>query len=95
LSDTDYCYSIDIAEIEEPCSHSVQFGGLCSLCGKDMTEYVCGFFVTPLALSLVMADGYCRVTYNTDFADAERATINMIHDNMDLTVSADVRIMVS
>ncbi|KAH0558395.1 hypothetical protein GP486_004948 [Trichoglossum hirsutum] len=59
--------SIDVAEIEEPCSHSVQFGGLCSLCGKDMTE----------------------VTYNTDFADAERATINMIHDNMDLTVSAD------
>ncbi|KAI9787772.1 MAG: Carboxy-terminal domain (CTD) phosphatase [Geoglossum umbratile] len=59
--------SIDVAEIEEPCSHSVQFGGLCSLCGKDMTE----------------------VTYNTDFADAKRATINMIHDNMDLTVSAD------
>ncbi|KAH0543965.1 hypothetical protein FGG08_001732 [Glutinoglossum americanum] len=30
-----------------------------------------------------------QVTYNTDFADAKRATINMIHDNMDLTVSAD------
>ncbi|KAI9773410.1 MAG: Carboxy-terminal domain (CTD) phosphatase [Geoglossum simile] len=58
---------VDVAEIEEPCSHSVQFGGLCSLCGKDMTE----------------------VTYNTDYADAKRATINMIHDNMDLTVSAD------
>jgi hypothetical protein len=40
-----------------------------------------------------MANWCRRVTYNTDFADAERATINMIHDNMDLTVSADVRIM--
>ena len=28
----------DIAEIDEPCPHDVQFGGLCVKCGKDMTE---------------------------------------------------------
>lgn len=30
--------SITIAEIEEPCDHNVQFGGMCASCGKDMTE---------------------------------------------------------
>ncbi|KAJ5103655.1 hypothetical protein N7532_004184 [Penicillium argentinense] len=29
---------IDVVEIEEPCAHEVQFGGLCAECGKDMTE---------------------------------------------------------
>ena len=33
--------SVDIAEVDEPCDHSVQFGGMCANCGKDMTEYVC------------------------------------------------------
>ncbi|GAB7350968.1 hypothetical protein MBLNU459_g1467t2 [Dothideomycetes sp. NU459] len=28
---------IAIAEIEEPCKHEVQFGGMCAECGKDMT----------------------------------------------------------
>jgi RNA polymerase II subunit A-like phosphatase len=28
----------DVAEIEEPCSHGVQFGGMCVNCGKDMEE---------------------------------------------------------
>jgi len=26
--------------ISEPCKHGVQVGGLCGLCGKDMTTYV-------------------------------------------------------
>ncbi|KAL9615536.1 MAG: hypothetical protein Q9167_000049 [Letrouitia subvulpina] len=29
---------LEIAEIEEPCAHGVQFGGMCVNCGKDMTE---------------------------------------------------------
>lgn len=28
---------IAIAEIEEPCKHETQFGGMCADCGKDMT----------------------------------------------------------
>lgn len=32
--------SVEIAEIDEPCDHSVQFGGMCANCGKDMTECV-------------------------------------------------------
>ncbi|RKF72952.1 RNA polymerase II subunit A C-terminal domain phosphatase [Golovinomyces cichoracearum] len=30
--------SIPFVEIEESCPHSVQFAGLCGICGKDMTE---------------------------------------------------------
>ncbi|KAJ5141328.1 hypothetical protein N7526_002323 [Penicillium atrosanguineum] len=29
---------VDVVEIDEPCAHEVQFGGLCAECGKDMTE---------------------------------------------------------
>jgi RNA polymerase II subunit A C-terminal domain phosphatase len=29
-----------VALIIEPCKHGVQIGGLCGLCGKDMTECV-------------------------------------------------------
>lgn len=31
-------HSLDVVEIDEPCAHEVQFGGLCAECGKDMTE---------------------------------------------------------
>ncbi|QSS52700.1 RNA polymerase II C-terminal domain phosphatase component [Histoplasma capsulatum var. duboisii H88] len=30
---------IDIAEINEPCSHEIQYGGMCGRCGKDMNEF--------------------------------------------------------
>lgn len=30
----------DVVEIDEPCAHEIQFGGLCAECGKDMTELV-------------------------------------------------------
>ncbi|KAJ5338569.1 NLI interacting factor [Penicillium brevicompactum] len=29
---------VNVVEIDEPCAHEVQFGGLCAECGKDMTE---------------------------------------------------------
>jgi RNA polymerase II subunit A-like phosphatase len=29
---------VDLLDIEEPCSHDIQFGGLCTNCGMDMTE---------------------------------------------------------
>lgn len=29
-----------IAIVIEPCKHGIQLGGLCVLCGKDMTKYV-------------------------------------------------------
>ncbi|OQE41234.1 hypothetical protein PENCOP_c005G03751 [Penicillium coprophilum] len=29
---------VNIVEIDEPCAHEIQFGGLCAECGKDMTE---------------------------------------------------------
>jgi RNA polymerase II subunit A C-terminal domain phosphatase len=54
-------------EIEETCSHPVQYAGLCAVCGKDMNE----------------------VSWASDSIDADRATINMIHDQTLLAVSAD------
>ncbi|KAJ5827068.1 hypothetical protein N7447_003831 [Penicillium robsamsonii] len=29
---------VNVVEIDEPCAHEIQFGGLCAECGKDMTE---------------------------------------------------------
>jgi RNA polymerase II subunit A C-terminal domain phosphatase len=29
-----------VLHITEPCKHGIQMGGLCALCGKDMTECV-------------------------------------------------------
>jgi len=55
------------AEIDETCSHAVQYAGLCALCGKDMNE----------------------TSWATDTVDAERAQINMIHDQTLLSVSRD------
>lgn len=57
--------NVGIAEIEEPCAHSVQFGGLCVTCGKDMSES----------------------SYVTEQLDSSRATINMVHNNVSLTIS--------
>ncbi|KAI9827623.1 MAG: hypothetical protein M1819_006912 [Sarea resinae] len=57
----------DIAVIDEPCAHEVQFGGMCANCGKDMTE----------------------LTFNTEVSNTDRATINMTHDNVALTISQD------
>lgn len=54
-------------EVEETCSHPVQYAGLCAICGKDMNE----------------------VSWASDTIDASRATINMIHDQTMLAVSAD------
>ncbi|MCJ1264334.1 Carboxy-terminal domain (CTD) phosphatase [Lobaria immixta] len=58
---------LQVAEIEEPCTHSVQFRGMCANCGKDMTQ----------------------LSYVTEQVDSSRAPINMVHDNISLTVSQD------
>ncbi|RDW68012.1 hypothetical protein BP6252_09408 [Coleophoma cylindrospora] len=52
-------------DIKESCPHSIQFAGLCGMCGKDMTE----------------------MSWASKEADTDRATINMIHDQNNLTVS--------
>ena len=31
---------VSLAEIEEPCTHDIQFAGMCVKCGKYMDEYV-------------------------------------------------------
>jgi RNA polymerase II subunit A-like phosphatase len=54
-------------EIEETCSHPVQFAGLCAVCGKDMNE----------------------TSWAAEGTDADRATVNMIHDQTLLAVSVD------
>ena len=54
-------------EIEESCPHSVQFAGLCAICGKDMNE----------------------TSWANEGTDADRANINMIHDQVLLAVSKE------
>nr|POE93651.1 rna polymerase ii subunit a c-terminal domain phosphatase [Quercus suber] len=46
-----------VAEIEEPCRHDIQFGGICAECGRDMTE----------------VEGYNSTTMNTDRATLNTA----------------------
>jgi RNA polymerase II subunit A-like phosphatase len=29
--------SVDVCEVEEDCAHTVQYLGMCTNCGKDMT----------------------------------------------------------
>lgn len=55
------------ADVEETCSHSVQYAGLCAICGKDMNE----------------------TSWAAEGVDADRAKINMIHDQTLLSVSKD------
>jgi hypothetical protein len=38
MSRFSFAFSVDVVEVEEPCAHEVQFGGMCAECGKDMTE---------------------------------------------------------
>lgn len=58
---------MQFVEVEETCPHSIQFAGLCGMCGKDMTD----------------------VSWASASTDTERARINMIHDNTNLTVSEE------
>ena len=53
-------------------------------CGKDMTE--CALSLPSQTLLLICLR---RSTYVTEQVDATRATINMVHDNVSLTVSQD------
>ena len=53
--------------VNEPCKHGMQLGGLCCLCGKDMTEYVlpssnsrCRYHRHPRATILLPIRGETR-----------------------------------
>jgi RNA polymerase II subunit A C-terminal domain phosphatase len=68
--------------ITEPCKHGVQIGGLCGLCGKDMTEYV---VPQPHLLK-----GLWRNSYDyTGFSNTSRASIQMTHSAFGPTVSLE------
>ncbi|EEP82582.1 conserved hypothetical protein [Uncinocarpus reesii 1704] len=83
---------IDVAEIDEPCSHDVQFGGMCANCGKDMTVYglsVYAYLGQTWFADWVSLGGLNSFNYNTEVLDSSRAPIRMVHDNASLTVSKD------
>lgn len=67
--------------ITEPCKHGVQIGGLCGLCGKDMTEYVPILLVSGCSSPIPGSYDY------TGFSDASRASIQMTHSAFGPTVS--------
>lgn len=46
-----------VVDIEEPCKHDIQFGGICAECGRDMTQ----------------VEGYNSTTMNTDRATLNTA----------------------
>jgi RNA polymerase II subunit A-like phosphatase len=69
-------------DIEEPCKHEIQFGGLCTNCGRDMTEYG---DAACLHRSIKLTAN--RVDFMTTQRNADRATVTMSHDNTALKVS--------
>ncbi|KAG6333899.1 hypothetical protein ID866_5184 [Astraeus odoratus] len=71
-----------VITIVEPCKHGVQVGGLCGLCGKDMTVYV------RCVHSRVGYSHLCSYDY-TGFSDASRASIQMTHSAFGPTVSLE------
>ncbi|KAF9245912.1 hypothetical protein BU15DRAFT_70971 [Melanogaster broomeanus] len=74
-----------VITILEPCKHGVQVGGLCGLCGKDMTGWVVSsvcFWDVPLTYTV------CSYDY-TGFSDASRASIQMTHSAFGPTVSME------
>lgn len=70
-----------------PCAHPVQFGGMCSVCLKDMTEYA----LPPSGTRMVSYTNRdtSRSSYVTNQSDVSRAQINMTHSNTSLTISQD------
>lgn len=69
--------------IVEPCKHGIQLGGLCVICGKDMTKYV--LITGPLPSS-------CSFNHSIDytgFSDTSRASIQITHSANGPTVSLE------
>ncbi|PWW72119.1 hypothetical protein C7212DRAFT_287217 [Tuber magnatum] len=59
---------VDIMEVEEPCSHSVQFAGLCSVCGQDMTLLDHGHFSNKDRATIHMVHDSMGLTVSQDEA---------------------------
>ncbi|CUS09653.1 unnamed protein product [Tuber aestivum] len=57
---------VDIMEIEEPCSHEVQFAGLCSMCGQDMTLLDHGHFSNKDRATIHMVHDSMGLTVSQD-----------------------------
>lgn len=73
-----------VITILEPCKHGVQVGGLCGICGKDMTAWVASLSSTALCVSFIIS------SYDyTGFSDASRASIQMTHSAFGPTVSME------
>lgn len=68
-----------VLSIREPCLHPIQLGGLCGVCGKDLTACVGVAFRRADRLS----NDFTRT------AEASRAGIRMSHDKAGLTVSLE------
>lgn len=51
-----------ILKIEEPCTHPVQLGGLCAICGKDLTASVGSFRCFWLEFRLIHTCGFIACT---------------------------------
>lgn len=72
-----------VVVVIEPCKHGMQLGGLCVLCGKDMTKYVISILSLLLTNNMLCSSDY------TGFSDASRASIQMTHSAFGPTVSLE------
>ncbi|KAF8436439.1 hypothetical protein BGX38DRAFT_1274476 [Terfezia claveryi] len=73
--------NVDLVEIEEPCPHDVQFGGMCAGCGMDMTLTDYTSFSNRSRADISMAHDNLAVTISSEEAsrleaEAEQRLLN-------------------
>ncbi|KAJ9611672.1 CTD phosphatase Fcp1 [Cladophialophora chaetospira] len=67
-------HAVDICEIEEECPHTVQFLGMCTNCGKDMTSIAAGSGTTDADRAPI------RMTHDTAHLAISKEEANRVDD---------------
>ncbi|RPA99239.1 hypothetical protein L873DRAFT_1789822 [Choiromyces venosus 120613-1] len=82
---------VNIMEIDEPCSHEVQFAGLCSMCGQDMTLQDHGHFSNKDRATIHMVHDSMGLTVSQDEATRlEKETKRRLLESKKLSLVVDL-----
>lgn len=83
---------IDLCEIDEPCTHETQFGGLCAECGRDMTDV--DYLTTQLDVARAPVnlthDNTALLVSHNEAVRAEEDTKRRLLDAKKLTLIVDL-----
>ncbi|KAJ4987763.1 fcp1-like phosphatase [Stagonosporopsis vannaccii] len=82
----------DMLEIEEPCTHEIQFGGLCAECGQDMTkiDHLTQLRNTDRATVNMTHDNVALLVSHNEALRGEEETKKRLLDAKKLTLIVDL-----